>query len=231
MLQTLRFVWSIASRRGNLPHAKHALGGVGVVDTSTEVYGPITPPQPPPSPPSRPSRHPRRHAVSRTAPYIHRKIVTIPGSLSLPFGGVKQTSRSIVPSFLPPQLSVLTRVSQMHEALSSIVDACQSSGGGDGGGDGDGDGGRNSSSSSPPADSQREGSRQHRHQNGGGGGGRGDADGGVDEGAWEPAAAAAAVVTAEEGAVIVERSKSCLRVSWSCVSASGCMHGDELVHL
>eukprot|EP00752_Nemacystus_decipiens_P001861 g1793.t1 len=102
-------------------------------------------------------------------------------------------------------LSVLTRVSQMHKALASIVDACQGS-------------------SSPPADSQREWVPQHRHQNGGRGGRggegreeggrstgrRGDADGSVEEGAGESSSAAAAV-TAEEGAVIVERSRSCLR--------------------
>lgn len=102
----------------------------------------------------------------------------------------------------PIQLSVLTRVSQMHEALSSIVDACQSPGDG------------SKSSSSSPADSQRAGARQHRHQNGGGGGegGGGDADGygGIGEGTgW----ASAGAVTAEEGAIIVERSRSCLKVS------------------
>lgn len=107
---------------------------------------------------------------------------------------------------------MLTRVSQMHGALSSIVDACQSSS--------DDTGSKRSSSS--PADSQSKGAPHHRHQNGGGGGGggeesrstgiRGDADGGGEEGTGEPAAVA--VVTAEEGAVIVERSRSCLRVSW-----------------
>lgn len=92
---------------------------------------------------------------------------------------------------------MLTRVSQMHEALSSIVDACQSS------------------SSSSPDDSRSSERRQlqqqlllpHQQE----GGGRGGEEGGGDVGEQ-----LSSVVTSEEGAVIVERSRSCLRVSLWC---------------
>ncbi|CAN0254260.1 unnamed protein product, partial [Ectocarpus sp. 4 AP-2014] len=87
-------------------------------------------------------------------------------------------------------LSVLTRVSQMHEALSFIVDACQSS-----------------SSSSSPDDSRSSERRQqqqlpHQQERGR----RGGEEGGGDVGDQ-----LSSVVTSEEGAVIVERSRSCLR--------------------
>ncbi|CAM9660149.1 unnamed protein product [Ectocarpus sp. 6 AP-2014] len=87
-------------------------------------------------------------------------------------------------------LSVLTRVSQMHEALSFIVDACQSS----------------SSSSSPDDSRSAERRQQQQLPQQQKGGGRGGEEGGGDVGDQ-----LSSVVTSEEGAVIVERSRSCLR--------------------
>lgn len=103
---------------------------------------------------------------------------------------------------------MLTRVSQMHEALASIVDACQYS--------------DSRAAGERRQQQEQEGNRASEAEAGAGaggsggergrgGGGRRDWGGGGEGGGGQEAVSS--VVTAEEGAVILERSRSCLRVS------------------
>lgn len=116
------------------------------------------------------------------------------------------------------QLSVLTRVSQMHEALASIVEACQESTEGSAPGmraDGKGqreEAGRAVGEGDPGGDrgvGPGNGSCAAEH---GVEEGEGEAGGAGGSGATVQGKGELSAVTREQGAVIVERSRSCLRV-------------------